>query len=190
MNRPLRDPLPPLRVGSPPQEGETASKASGGGRFGTLLLIVMLSLLPLKMASQTPTAPISQGASEGQFTLKTNTEVVLVNVTVRDKNGDFIKNLNADDFSVLEDGKKQTIISLDEENTDGVVTADSPAAPLLTNAIAANKSPSTAAAAPPARRRTRRERRRRRTGCAWPPLVGKPVGSIARPPREGQAAMS
>ena len=115
-----------------------------------LIVLLLSSLLPLNMASQTPTAPISQGASEGQFSLKTNTEVVLVNVTVRDKNGAFIKDLKADDFSVLENGKKQSIISLDAENTDGVVTADSPTTPLLSNAIAAPKSPSTTAAAAPA----------------------------------------
>ena len=51
--------------------------------------------------------------SDGQFTLKTSTEVVLVNVTVRDKNDNFIKDLKASGFTILEDGKKQEIVSLD-----------------------------------------------------------------------------
>src|SRR5579862_4332226 len=114
------------------------------------LFLLASTLLPLNMRSQTPAGAISQGSSEGQFTLKTNTEIVLVNVTVRDKNGSFIKNLKADDFSVLEDGKKQSIISIDEENTDGVVAAESPVAPVLKNLnpALATSSPITAPAAP------------------------------------------
>jgi VWFA-related protein len=80
--------------------------------------LVTSALLPLRTASQT-------------FTLKTATEVVLVNVTVRDKNGSFVKDLKADDFTVLEDGKKQNILSIDTENTDGVVSAQAPKEPIL-----------------------------------------------------------
>src|SRR5262249_21382445 len=78
---------------------------------------VIAALLPLNVGSQTPSTSVSPSSSQGQFTLKTSTEVVLVNVTVRDKNDNFIKDLKLQDFSILEDGKKQEIVSIDVENT-------------------------------------------------------------------------
>ena len=114
------------------------------------LFLISCALLPLNVASQTPASPLSQGASEGQFTLKTGTEVVLVNVTVRDKNGTFVRNLKAEDFTVLEDGKKQTITSIDAENTDSVVAAETLKTPVLRNltSTTANNPPAAAPAAP------------------------------------------
>src|SRR5689334_7060298 len=70
-----------------------------------------------------------------QFTFKTTTEVVLVNVTVRDKNGNFVRDLKADDFSVLEDGKTQKIVSLDVENTDAIVDNNDAQVPNLLGAL-------------------------------------------------------
>jgi VWFA-related protein len=125
-----------------------------------LLFLLTFALLPLRMASQTPATPISKGASEGQFTLKTATEVVLVNVTVRDKTGMFIKNLKADDFTVLEDGKKQVITSIDAENTDSVVTAEAPKTPVLRNLSATPATTSPAAVpAPPLQGNDLKDRR-------------------------------
>src|SRR5215510_1479231 len=95
--------------------------------------LIVVAMLPLNVVSQTPAPPISQSSSEGQFTLKTSTEVVLVNVTVRDKNDNFVKDLKAQDFTILEDGKKQDVISLDVENTDSIVTSETPTTPLLGN---------------------------------------------------------
>jgi VWFA-related protein len=114
-----------------------------------LLCFFIAALLPFNVASQTqdPDNGISKGTSEGQFTLKTTTEVVLVNVTVKDKDGKFIKDLKASDFSVLEDGKKQDIVSLDAENTDSVVTSETPTAPLLGN-LTTNTTANKAATAP------------------------------------------
>jgi VWFA-related protein len=111
-----------------------------------LLCFFIAALVPFNVASQTPANPIAQGTSEGQFTLKTTTEIVLVNVTVKDKDGKFIKDLKTSDFTVLEDGKKQDIISLDAENTDSVVTSETPTAPVLGNLTT---NPATAKAAPP-----------------------------------------
>jgi VWFA-related protein len=93
------------------------------------LVVFIAALLPLNVVSQT--AQPAQTGGDGQFTLKASTEVVLVNVTVRDRNNNFIKDLKAEDFTVLEDNRRQDIISLDIENTDSVVRADSPAPELL-----------------------------------------------------------
>src|SRR5215475_8866828 len=94
-----------------------------------LLLCLIAAMLPLNVISQSP-----------QFTLKTSTEVVLVNVTARDKNENFIKDLKAEDFTILEDGRKQQIISLDVENTDSVVTTEPPRTPLLGNLDPASRA--------------------------------------------------
>jgi VWFA-related protein len=113
--------------------------------------LFIVALLPLNVVSQTqpPQAPqgtIEKGSSDGQFTLKTSTEVVLVNVTVRDKNGKFIKDLKPQDFTILEDNKTQDIISLDFENTDSVVSAEAPKAELLSTSNLNNASSKSKAA--------------------------------------------
>jgi VWFA-related protein len=114
------------------------------------LFLFVAALVPLNVVSQTPQDAVEKGASEGQFTLKTATEVVLVNVTVRDKNDRFIKDLKYGDFTILEDGKKQQVISLDFENTDSVVTAETPTPTgLLANLGTAPAKSTGAAAAPP-----------------------------------------
>src|SRR6266704_4415171 len=66
-----------------------------------------------------------------KFTLRTETELVLVNVSVRDSNGNFVRDLKKEDFTLLEDGKQQEIFSLDVENTDSAVHAESVPANLL-----------------------------------------------------------
>lgn len=110
--------------------------------------LLLTALLPPAVVSQTPTTPRSQTASDGQFTLKTSTEVVLVNVTVRDRNDNFIKDLKAQDFTILEDGKRQDILSLDVENTDSIVTAETPKTLLLGNLNPAPGAPAPARLTP------------------------------------------
>ena len=65
------------------------------------------------------TGVISQDSSE--YTFKTKTELVLVNVTVRDKNGNPVRDLKREDFTILEDNKPQQVLSFDLENTDAVL---------------------------------------------------------------------
>jgi len=60
----------------------------------------------------------AQQASETPYTLKSRSEVVLVNVTARDKKGNLVRDLTPDDFTVIEDGKPQKVASFDIENTD------------------------------------------------------------------------
>lgn len=55
--------------------------------------------------------------------LSVTTELVLVNVVVRDKKGNPITGLKKEDFTLLEDGKKQAISSFDYENVDQLTTA-------------------------------------------------------------------
>jgi len=115
------------------------------------LVLFIAALAPLNVVSQTqtPQNSVEKGAGEGQFTLKTSTEVVLVNVTVRDKNGEFVKDLKPQDFTILEDNKKQDVISVDFENTDSVVTAETPKLEVLSTAGLNDTTKKTTTAAPP-----------------------------------------
>src|SRR6516164_6674898 len=76
---------------------------------------------------------LSQQKSD-EYTFHAKTEVVLVNVTVRDKNGNPVKDLNREDFTILEDNKPQQIASFDLENVDAAVGSSAGEAPLLATA--------------------------------------------------------
>src|SRR5580700_8250208 len=58
------------------------------------------------------------------YTFRVQTELVLVNVTVRDKNGNFVRGLKPQDFTILEDNKPQKVDSFDVEDIDAVATQD------------------------------------------------------------------
>src|SRR5215472_6626806 len=66
----------------------------------------------------------SAPAQQGDYTFHAETELVLVNVTVRDKSGRFVRGLKQGDFTVLEDNKPQKVVSFDVENTDAVAMQD------------------------------------------------------------------
>jgi VWFA-related protein len=60
-----------------------------------------------------------QQAGDGTFTMKVQTDIVLTNVVVRDKKtGEVVKGLKKSDFTILENGKPQTIASFDYQNVD------------------------------------------------------------------------
>jgi hypothetical protein len=62
--------------------------------------------------------------SQTDYTFHAETELVLVNVTVRDKSGKVVRDMKPEDFQIKEDGKSQQIVSFDIENTDAVPTLD------------------------------------------------------------------
>jgi VWFA-related protein len=83
--------------------------------------------------------------SQTDYTFHTETELVLVNITVRDKSGKFVSGLKPEDFQIKEDGKVQKVVSFDIENTDAVPALDvaqakpleaSPSAPPPNSAVA------------------------------------------------------
>ncbi len=66
-------------------------------------------------------ASSAQSASRGSqdlYRLRVESELVLVNVVVRDKQGKPVTGLKAEDFTLLEEGKPQKISSFDFENLD------------------------------------------------------------------------
>src|ERR1700704_4237347 len=58
---------------------------------------------------------ISLPRAEQRSVFRSGTELVRVNVVVRDKSGAVVRNLSRDDFTVTEDDKPQTITSFDFE---------------------------------------------------------------------------
>jgi VWFA-related protein len=74
-------------------------------------------------AQNAPQTPQAQQPQQPQFRVHVTSELVLVNVVVRDNKGNLVRDLKKDDFTLLEDGKRQTISSFDFENVDELKTA-------------------------------------------------------------------
>ena len=72
----------------------------------------------LNLLAQQPQKPSQPG-----YVVRVATEVVLVNVIVRDKKSNLIRDLKKEDFTVYEDGQKQQLSSFDFENVDELTTA-------------------------------------------------------------------
>ena len=86
-------------------------------------------------------------------TFRSGVSLTYVNVVVRDKDGNIVRGLTKDDFTVLEDDKTQTISTFDFENvpTDAIPAAQQtePTGPILQTAPA-KKAEANAPAAPAA----------------------------------------
>jgi VWFA-related protein len=112
---------------------------------GALRVLTVAALLVTLPAQQSPPAP-PQPAGQDRFKFRVESELVLVNVIARDKQGKPVLDLKRDDFTLLEDGKPQRISSFDFENLDSTPLASgsgpsqqsveggpaAPAKPLLT----------------------------------------------------------
>jgi VWFA-related protein len=81
-----------------------------------------------------PTAVVAQQPSTG-YTFKAQAELVLVNVTVRDKQGNPVRDLKPEDFSVLEDNKPQKVATFDIENTENTPQVPMQQANLLSTPV-------------------------------------------------------
>ncbi|MBS1853442.1 MAG: VWA domain-containing protein [Acidobacteria bacterium] len=101
------------------------------GIAGLLPLLMLCAYLP---------------AQQGDYTFRATTEVVLVNVTVRDRDGNLVRDLKPADFTVLEDGKSQKVLSFDMENTDAIPPANVAQAAAETAPAVAAVAPSTTSA--------------------------------------------
>src|SRR6266404_2664202 len=86
-----------------------------------VLLVFNVSLSAF--AQSAPQAPQSQPAQQPQYRVRVTSELVLVNVVVRDKKGNLVRDLKKEDFTLLEEGKRQTISTFDFENVDELATA-------------------------------------------------------------------
>lgn len=101
----------------------------------------------LALAVAATALPAQEPPPQADYTFRASTELVLVNVSVRDKNGKFVRNLKPEDFTLLEDGKVQKIVSFDVENVDAVPAgevAQAGTTPAAAAAPAAGVPPTTA----------------------------------------------
>lgn len=89
--------------------------------------------------------PASPSQQQSDYVFRTGSELVLVNVTVRDKNGKFVQGLKPGDFTILEDNKPQKVVSFDVENVDAVPTSDVAQANPLPESTAGPANPPTSA---------------------------------------------
>jgi VWFA-related protein len=104
---------------------------------GVLAILLQIALLCSPLPSQ----------DQAEYTFRVESEMVLVNVTVRDKNGNFVRNLKPEDFTILEDNKPQKVISFDLENVDAVAMQNVPQAkPFSTQPSQPANQPTTPAA--------------------------------------------
>ena len=72
----------------------------------------------LSYAQQAASQAVTQ-TGDSTFTMRLDANIVLTNVTVRDKKtGEVVKGLTAKDFTIIEDKKPQHIVSFDYENVD------------------------------------------------------------------------
>ena len=77
-------------------------------------LLLLLAGSPVQGGAQQQ--PVQGGSVQ---TIRVKSEIVLTNVVVRDKKtGQIVKGLKASDFTIMENGKPQTIASFDYQNVD------------------------------------------------------------------------
>ena len=107
--------------------------------FCSVVMMVAASgsfLLMPALGQQTNPQPVQPTAAQqpGTFTLQVNTQIVVLDVVVNNKNGDAVRNLTKDDFTVYENKVPQTIRSFESTAQPGTTSA--PAAPIAVNSTA------------------------------------------------------
>ncbi|HVH86077.1 MAG TPA: VWA domain-containing protein, partial [Terriglobales bacterium] len=79
---------------------------------------ILFAFCALGLAAQNTQSP-----NPDDYRIHVTSDLVLTNVVVRDKQGNLVRGLRKDDFSIFEDGKQQSISSFDFENVDALATA-------------------------------------------------------------------
>src|SRR6516164_8010424 len=91
--------------------------------WGTVTALTVGLLLGRVFAQQSQPTPAPPG--QDRFKIRVESELVLVNVVARDKQGKPVIDLKREDFTILEDGKPQRLSSFDFENLDSTPLASS-----------------------------------------------------------------
>jgi VWFA-related protein len=92
--------------------------------------LLLLNAVPRALSQNAPQAP------QPQYRVRVTSELVLVNVVVRDKKGSLVRDLKKEDFTVFEDNKRQDVSTFDFENIDELA-APGPGETTVTGAVAA-----------------------------------------------------
>ena len=127
-------------------------------RQSSINAIRKLSALPATVALLLPTAGTAQFGQTG-YTFKAQTELVLVNVTVRDKQGNPVRGLKPEDFTVLEDSKPQKVATFDIENTENTPQNPLQQANLFSSPVKKSKASASDASAAAAQESAIKDRR-------------------------------
>jgi VWFA-related protein len=114
-------------------------------------------LIFLMLSPGLPAQNAQSQSGQGNYTFHSTSELVLVNVVVRDKSGTPVKGLTRDDFTVLEDGKAQKLASFDYQDIPTGIAKASEAGPSQATVLTAKRNPGEAPPPPPAE--TLRDRR-------------------------------
>ena len=99
----------------------TIKQLAAAWRQSTALGLILLIASSPAFPQQNPTG----------YTFRSQSELVLVNVTARDSHGNLVRDLKQGDFTILEDNKTQQLSSFDVENTDIAHTVAQPSSSLL-----------------------------------------------------------
>jgi VWFA-related protein len=115
-------------------------------RFSSVAIAARARAIGITLAFLAVAGPaLSQRAP---YVFHGETRLVLVNVQALDRNGHFVRDLKAGDFTLLEDGKPQRIVSFDVENIETAPEApQAPGSVPLSLLAAKNSTPATNAAA-------------------------------------------
>src|ERR1700687_3235717 len=81
-----------------------------------VMTVVLLLNVSLSVFAQN--APQSPQSQQSQYRVRVTSELVLVNVVVRDKKGNLVRDLKKEDFTVLEDNKRQEVSTFDFEDAN------------------------------------------------------------------------
>src|SRR5579864_3472612 len=113
-----------------------------------------MTFIPIRLVDKTIAALLtfmflsaqSPSQQQSDYVFRTGSELVLVNVTVRDKSGKSVQGLKPEDFTILEDNKPQRVVSFDVENVDAAPALEVAQANPLPEPAAAPTSPLASAA--------------------------------------------
>src|SRR5215471_2495911 len=103
--------------------------------FAAMLMAALLLQPATPLSAEQAPTPRTQ---QPQYRVRVTSELVLVNVVVRDKKGNLVRDPKKEDFTLLEDGKKQEISTFDFENVDQPLTAGAAEATVSGTAGAGN----------------------------------------------------
>ncbi|HLH05939.1 MAG TPA: VWA domain-containing protein [Terriglobales bacterium] len=81
-----------------------------------LSLLLTISLAPVGTFAQD--APPPGDGPQSSYTFRTTSDLVLVDVVAHDKSGNLVRDLKQSDFTILEDGKPQHLLSFDIERPE------------------------------------------------------------------------
>ena len=85
---------------------------------GSAMVLALAVLCTMTVAPNAVAQQQDQQSSDTGFVFKASSELVLVNVIARDKQGNLVRDLKPEDFTLYEDGKAQKISTFDLEDIE------------------------------------------------------------------------